>query len=399
VPGDDRLWNHPVAQAQYALANLNSYRLTGDRIYLDRATANAERLLDTRTEIAGGWYYPYAFDWSFYGDTICKAPWYSAMAEGQALSTFVRLYETTRDERWRVAADATFESLAMEPVAGSAFSSWVDSDHHLWLEEYPQPDIVSSEKVLNGHIFAIFGLVDYWNLTHDQRVHRLIDGAVTTVQDTMLTGFRQPAWSSFYSMRHRQTNPSYHKIHVRQFLELFQLTHRARFVAAANTFRADYPLTSTAGRAILTKKLKRVYRVKRGSVGRHKAVALRHRVTVSVDSRQRTHGHGIMLRVSSGKYAGWYVKERFGRAWMTQPTDDHRYAPRRVSVRFQGGRYVGYRYSARGHRISTKTVRFARASSAPSGRSAIIGGQSAFEFTSGTWAGFWVPIQAGMTFS
>jgi hypothetical protein len=388
VAGDTRLWNHPVAQAQYALQNLNSYRLTDDPAYLDRAIANAQRLVDTRVESAGGWFFPYDFDWSFYGDTTCHGPWYSAMAQGQALSTFVRLYQVTGDDAWRAAADATFNTLVQAPVANTPFASWVDSDQHLWLEEYPQPDIVSSEKVLNGHIFAIFGLADYWGLTHDPRAAQLYDGAVTTVQDTMLTVFRQPAWSSYYSMRHRQVNTSYHKVHVHEFLDLFQLTHRARFVAAANTYRADYPLTATAGQAILTRKLKRVYLVKRGTVVGDKAVELRHRVSVSVDSRQRTHGHGIMLRISSGKYAGWYAREAYGRAWMTQPTDEHRYTPRHVGIQFQPGTYVGYRYSSLGHRIATKTVQFARASAAPSGRSAIVGGQSAFEFTTGTWAGY-----------
>jgi hypothetical protein len=396
---DPKIWDHPVAQAQYALLNLNSYRLTQDAIYLQRAEANAQRLIDRRTEYAGAWYYPYPFDWSFYGDTTDHAPWYSAMAQGQALSVFVRLFQVTGDPTWKTAADATFTSFVNAPVVDNPFASWVDTNHDLWLEEYPQPDIVSSEKVLNGHIFAAFGIEEYLDLTADPRAAQLFDGAVTTVQDTLLSVFRQPRWSSYYSMRHKQVNLAYHQVHVDELLDLFQITHRARFAAAANILRGDYPLSDVTGRATLGKDLHRVFRVKQGKVTRSRVVHLTRKRLVSVGHRTRTHDHGVMLAITSGKYAGWYAKERYGRAWMAQPTDAHTYSPRRLNVVFGPGTYVGYRYSKTGHRYSTLTVRFTRRSSAPTSRSAIVGGQSAFRLDSGTWAGYWVPMQSGMAFS
>ena len=36
-PGTTKQWNHPVGQAQYAIHNLNSYRLTKDPVYLETA--------------------------------------------------------------------------------------------------------------------------------------------------------------------------------------------------------------------------------------------------------------------------------------------------------------------------------------------------------------------------
>jgi hypothetical protein len=401
VPGDPRIWDHPVAQAQYALLNLNSYRLTGNRVYLDRAAANAARLVEKQTMSEGAAFYPYPFDWHFYGDTVCTAPWYSAMAQGQALSAFVRLYQATQDPQWKAAADRTFESLAQAPATDRPFASWVDDTGRLWLEEYPQTDVVHSEKVLNGHIFAIFGLADYWSMTdaNKARAKALYDGAVTTVQDTMLSVFRNPGWASFYSMRHQQVNPSYHKVHVAELLMLFQLTHRAAFARVANTFRADYPKTEVSGKARLTRKVRRVFQVRRGIVTKVKRVRLARKVVVTVDGRQRTHDRGIMLHLTSGRYATWYVRERYGTAWMTQPTDEHTYRPRAVNVVFAPGTYVGYRYSSTGRRLETRRLRFTRRSAAPSARSAIVGGESALEFTSGSWAGFWVPVQAGMIFS
>jgi hypothetical protein len=398
VPGDDRLWDHPAGQAQYVLANLNSYRLTHDTGYLDRALANARRLVDRRVESGDAWFYPYPFDWHL-RDTTEVAPWYSAIAQGQSLSAFVRLYEVTGDEQWRTAADATFNSLAQAPAPALPFVSWVDSVGHLWLEEYPQPDLVSSERVLNGHMFASFGVADYWALTHDPRAAAIFDGATTSVLQTALTEFRHVGAPSSYSLRHHRSHPAYHQTHVLQFRYLYQLTHLGAFIAFANAYRTDYPQPRVGGQGRLTRKVHRLYRVDRGAAVASRRIDLKKKRFVRFDSRLSVPRHGTLVRISSGKFAGWYVKERYGRAWIGSPTDVHPYAPRKVTVGFRPGTYVGYRYSSSGKRIATRTLRVGVLTTAPSGRSAIVGGQSAFEFTSGTWSGYWVPLQSGMVFS
>ena len=87
------LFDHPVAQAPYGLANVASYDLTGDHRFSTRAIAQATRLVDTKIVSRDAWYFPYPFDFALHGratETI-RAPWYSAMAQGMALSLFVGL--------------------------------------------------------------------------------------------------------------------------------------------------------------------------------------------------------------------------------------------------------------------------------------------------------------------
>jgi hypothetical protein len=43
---------------------------------------------------------------------LLAPPWYSMMAQGQALSLFCRLSQLPGEERWLAAADATFGSAA-----------------------------------------------------------------------------------------------------------------------------------------------------------------------------------------------------------------------------------------------------------------------------------------------
>ena len=45
---DGRLYNHPVGQAQYGLLNVSTYLLSHDAFYLNRAVAQANRLVATR---------------------------------------------------------------------------------------------------------------------------------------------------------------------------------------------------------------------------------------------------------------------------------------------------------------------------------------------------------------
>ncbi|GAA5167272.1 hypothetical protein GCM10011366_30710 [Ornithinimicrobium tianjinense] len=113
----DKIFDHPVAQAQYALSALESYRLTGEQQYLDVALKNAQRIVDRRHEIDGAWYFPYDFDFDLYrnGRGVLTAPWSSGMSSGQALSVFVRLHEVTGDQAWRDAADHTFAAFLQEP--------------------------------------------------------------------------------------------------------------------------------------------------------------------------------------------------------------------------------------------------------------------------------------------
>lgn len=179
---DGERFFHPVGMAQYGLAAVHGYQETGNSEYLRRAEANASKLIEEGVEARGAMYFPYRFDFRLHGDDgdVMTAPWYSAMAQGQALSFFVRLLEVTGDERWREAANDAFTTFTLPREAAGDEEPWtvfVDESRYLWLEEYAKDPPM---RVLNGHIFAIYGLYDYHRLTGDHRAAELFDGAVTT---------------------------------------------------------------------------------------------------------------------------------------------------------------------------------------------------------------------------
>ncbi len=398
-PGQTTQWNHPVGQAQYALHNLNSYRLTKDPVYLETAAKNAQRLVDRRVESAGAWYYPYDFDFAVHGDTseTLQAPWYSAMAQGQALSVFVRLFEVTGAAQWRLAADATFLSLLQAPAGTAPFSSRVDGAGRLWLEEYPRYPVANSEMVLNGHVFAMYGLHDYWQLTRDDAARRLFLGALWTIERSVNSEFRRVNWLSVYSLRHKVNTPSYHPVHVEQFLVLWRMTKDSRWITSAGLFRTDYPRPAQTGQLRITPNVRTMYKINSaGAISSTRTVAFPRTTGAPYDRRQRLKGGPIAYRISAGAYTGWWVAEGFGIAWGLGAIDRHGYLPETPVVFRAGSTFTAYRLDSAGNVVGHKTITISatRSSMAPTRYSGIVTGRPSYLFHSGSLAGYWLPLQA-----
>lgn len=397
--GETKIWEHPVAQIQYGLINLNSYRLTKNRAYLDIAVANAQRNIDRKVESAGAWYYPYDFDFAVHGDTTetLKAPWYSAMAQGQALSLFVRLYEYTKDEKWKAAADATFASLRQAPEGTAPFASRVDGSGRLWFEEYPRYPVADSEQVLNGHIYAMYGLHDYLVLTEDPKAIELFRGGLRTVEARVPDGFRRVNWMSVYSLRHQVNTLSYHPVHMKQFQELWRLTHDKRWLQNALNYRTDFPNRYQVGTVRLSPRVKVMYRLGDGNkISQTRTVSFSRHTQAPFDRRQRINGGPIAYRISSGAYAGWWVAEGFGVAWGLGSIDKQVYQPR-AFIMFRGGTtFTAYKLDSRGEVVGNKTLTIptGRESGAPTSTNAIVQGRPAYYFDIGAFAGYWVPLQS-----
>lgn len=409
-----RIWDHPVAQAQYALRSLDAYRLTGSKVYLERAIANAQRLVDRRVVVnqpaalslgkpsvpTVSWFYPYPFDFlCCQGDTTMglDAPWYSAMAQGEALSAFVRLFEVTGNPAWRVAAGATFASLLVAPSAKQPWVVWVDADGHLWLEEYPRWPEQESERVLNGQIYAAFGLYDYIELTNDPRAIRLFDGAVTTAEQLLPTKFRRVNQAAAYSLEHGVPNWKYQQKVVAQFLYLQHMTGRTQDAILADMLRTDFPLSSSRGLGKFSTGAHRAYLLDgAGKVIASRSVTFTRQTSAPVDHRERVPSGAILLRVSAGAYANWWFREGVGTAWISGPVDRHDYSPL-LTVRFSPGSFNAYSFDKSGNRTDSQTVSVTSAAAWPTDSSAIVDGRLAYHFTSAPLAGFWVPAGPGVT--
>lgn len=399
-------YEHPSNQAVWGLQQLESYRLVADPFYLERARAAAQHLVDNSVASRGALWFPYPFDFTVGGDpsVLMPAPWYSAMAQGEALSLFVRLWAVTGDPTWRQAAEQTLASLSEGPQAGLPWVSFVDTTGHLWLEEYPRDPTSRSERVLNGSIFGLYGLYDYLRLVPESaastasraRAAQLFDGAATTVRYYALSTFRAPGWISRYSLLHVIRNPHYHEVHTGQLLQLQYITGLSWYAGAADVLRGDYPTPSQPGSVGFASGLHRAYRFdSKGAVTASMTRTLPAASGAPNDLRRRIVGRGIYYHITKGAFAGWWVAESWPATYQRSIILRHDYLPER-HVTMRAGTWTAYQYNPQGVVTARTTATYAAATSAPGSASALVHGQLHVLITRGRYAGYWLPVVSGV---
>lgn len=145
--------------------------------------------------------------------------WYSAMAQGQAMSTLVRAYLLTKEPAFLSAAlraTAPFKLPAERRGVRAVFM-----ERHEWYEEYPT---TPSSFVLNGFMYALIGLYDLKETAGEQlgREARLLYERGMASLKAMLPLFDTGS-GSVYDLRHFMlgTAPNlarwdYHTTHINQ---------------------------------------------------------------------------------------------------------------------------------------------------------------------------------------
>ncbi len=393
---DGTIHNHPVAQARCAAYMLRNYWLTDDPLYLERAIANGERLLATAEMHGDAMFFPYSFNYST-GRSFFSAPWYSAMAQGLALSAFVRLFEWTEDAAWRQAADRVFRSFK---VARMGDRPWVvDVEHNrLWLDEYPT---VPLDRTFNGHNFSLFGLYDYWRITDDPEARLLTLGAMHSAYLGGVGPARVPGGISQYCfsevcLEREIRNPAYHPTHVNQFVSMFRITGHWHFASLAEAYLGDNPRPS-AGSVQLSAGPHDGYRFDSAGNGTLAlSVTIPETVAAPYSRREvpggrHQPGNGIWMYVTHGALAGHWVRES-SRAMPLGFTDDL-YFYRHRSVRTEAGTYVGSTYDASGASTGLVSATTSAATWTYTHYSRINGRPSVL-LTSGPLDGSWLALDA-----
>lgn len=226
----------PLRTTRSILELLTCYRRSGDERFLEKAASKGRALVDNGHEHGGALYFPYTFDTGGSGADL-EAPWYSSIAQGPALSGYLRLSEHTGDERFREAAEKTYRSFRIpRRETDGPWIAMVEDDYY-WAEEYPADP---PTHVLNGFCIGIWGLYEYWlhRLTEESR--ELVQAAITTVADH-LEAYRAPGEVSWYALDHGyRGNVFYHSIHVHQLGELHELTGDPYFEEMRRKFVDDH---------------------------------------------------------------------------------------------------------------------------------------------------------------
>lgn len=218
--GSVGLQYNPIAIAQFGLGNYNLYRRTGVENRKSKFFNVADWLVENLEETPLGtrvWYHH--FDWE-YRDKL-KAPWHSALAQGQGLSVLVRAHQETGDDRYLEAAHGAFGTFKKDVQNGGV--TYSDGNGYKWFEE---AIVDPPTHILNGFIWGTWGVYDYFLHTRDQEPGRLFEEAVKTLKDS-LPKFDAGFWSLYEQSGTRMkmlASPFYHSLHIVQLKVMHRLT-------------------------------------------------------------------------------------------------------------------------------------------------------------------------------
>jgi len=225
---------NPIAIAQYGLGNYNLWRRTADDARKRKVFLIADWLCSHLEPNARGLFvWNHHFDWE-YRDTL-KAPWYSGLAQGQGISLLVRAHKESGEQRYLDAAGRAFVSF-QRPVneGGVAFT---DESGDLWFEEY----IVSPPThILNGFIWALWGVYDLALATRDASVRDLFSRGVRTLLHN-LDRYDLGFWSLYEQSGTRLpmvASAFYHRLHIVQLRVMHRLTGEEKLAEVANRWES-----------------------------------------------------------------------------------------------------------------------------------------------------------------
>lgn len=199
--GEIGLQYNPVTVSQYALAHYALYLENSDIAHRDIFLKQADWLVKNLVTPEGGDFgvWKYHFDFAPFQ---MKSPWISAMAQGQGISVLLRAYQLTAEKRHLEAAEAALRTFEIPIEEGGA--THTDERGFVWYAEYPTDP---PSHVLNGFIFALFGLYDFYRATGNEKGLGLFEEGIKTLEAN-LHRYDTGSWST-YDLREWKRNKPY----------------------------------------------------------------------------------------------------------------------------------------------------------------------------------------------
>lgn len=203
---------NPLAVAQYGLGHYNLYLETRDKRHLDIAKIQADWLvknLENNNFNIPVWKHKFRWHYKKY----LESGWFSAHSQGTGISLLGRLYKETGEQKYLEAAKKAFSSLNLEIKKGGV--KHVDESGNIWLEEYL---VEPATHILNGFLWALWGVWDYYLLTNDEKAKNLFNACVKTLKEN-LARYDIGFWS-LYDLSEQTlkmiASHFYHSLHIVQ---------------------------------------------------------------------------------------------------------------------------------------------------------------------------------------
>ncbi|MDQ6780753.1 MAG: D-glucuronyl C5-epimerase family protein [Candidatus Eremiobacteraeota bacterium] len=215
--------NNAVTVAQYALELyhnvVNRHSREDERAFLRQADWLVEHC-------KSGCVYTFA-----HPPQISRTRWISGMAQGQLISVALRAFQLTHEPQYFTAAKYSLQLLKKPVSDGGTLATDANG---AWFEEYPQSP---PTHVLNGDMFALFGVWDYYRVTKDPDAKALFERGIAALREGLArsdTGF----WGRYDLLHAGLCTRAYMDLEIAQARILTSISGDAAIRALADRFQS-----------------------------------------------------------------------------------------------------------------------------------------------------------------
>lgn len=161
----------------------------------------------------------YRFNWQqpFYPKV--GVPFTSGMSSGRAIEAFTRAFQLSRDSGYLVKASMLLRGFYI-PVTDSGFT--IKSESGWWYEEFASPH-APTPQILDGHIYALLGVHEYWKVTNDDSALFIVNQGIRALKN-QLPFYDAGNGAVYYDRERSLADQHYHELLVGLMKRIGEIT-------------------------------------------------------------------------------------------------------------------------------------------------------------------------------
>lgn len=216
---------NPITISQYADRYYNEYIKYNNQSSKQNFLNHVDWLVNN--SIKEGNYTFFAYDFPFPPYHL-KPPWYSAMAQGEAVVPLINAYKITENKSYLITArnglNVLFIDINDPCKCGVTYKTPTQG---WWYEEYANGR-ENGPRVLNGMMFTLVDIYYYYNFTQDPKALYLFDQGILSLKNNLHNYDKNGTYSSYDKIK-GYAPFQYHIVHVCLLDKLYTITKDSFF--------------------------------------------------------------------------------------------------------------------------------------------------------------------------
>jgi hypothetical protein len=175
----------------------------------------------------------YQFNWQQPWYLSVGVPFTSGMTSGRAIEAFTDAYKLYHSPKYLGYAKTLVRGFYL-PIQSGGFT--YKEANGWWYEEIADKNL-HTPRILDGHIFAITGVHEYWLVTKDDSAAYVVQKGIQALKYALPSYDIGNGWS-YYDVYHKASDKKYHRLLASQMKQVWKITNDNFFYTFYNRWNA-----------------------------------------------------------------------------------------------------------------------------------------------------------------